>query len=161
MPSILLDFLIWLQAAGTAPGAGGGGGGGGGGSPLSGDGGMGCAMQAGLFGVMMVVFYFFLLRPERKRREEHEELINSIRKGTKVRTSGGILGEVVTVNDDELVLQIADRVRINVLRSNVSTVESARKEAKAAAESSDKKSGSKAEKKKSSNKDDAEAQDGA
>ncbi|MFK7988749.1 MAG: preprotein translocase subunit YajC [Sandaracinaceae bacterium] len=159
MPSILLDFLIWLQAAGTAPGAGGGGGGGGG-SPLSGDGGMGCAMQAGLFGVMMVVFYFFLLRPERKRREEHEELINSLRKGTKVRTSGGILGEVVTVNDDELVLQIADRVRINVLRSNVSTVESVRKEAKAA-ESSEKKADSKADKKKSSKKDDAEAQDGA
>src|SRR5690606_25312294 len=90
-------------------------------------GGMNCAMQAGLFAVMMLVFYFFLLRPEQKRRKEHEEMMKSLRKGTKVRTSGGILGEVVTVNDDEVVLQIADRVRINVLRAHVATIESARK----------------------------------
>ncbi len=88
---------------------------------------MGCALQIGAFALMMGFVYFFMLRPENKRRKEHEEMIRSLRKGTKVRTTGGILGEVVTVNDDEVVLQVADKVRINVLRTNVSTVESARK----------------------------------
>ena len=123
----LLEFMWWLQPA--AAGGGGAGDGGGGGGGAAADGGMGCAMQAGLFGVMMVVFYFFLLRPEQKRRREHEELMKSLRKGTKVRTTGGLLGEVVTVSDDEVVLQIADRVRVNVLRSAVTTIESARKAA--------------------------------
>ncbi|HJL15054.1 MAG TPA: preprotein translocase subunit YajC [Sandaracinaceae bacterium LLY-WYZ-13_1] len=110
-------------------------------------------MQAGLFAVMMIVFYFFLLRPEQKRRKEHEELLKSLRKGTKVRTTGGILGEVVTVNEDEVVLQVADKVRVNVLRAHISTVESARK---AQAEGDDdKKSSSKKKEKKDDSDDDA------
>lgn len=118
----VLEFLWWLQPDPTAVGGGEGGGGG------AGAGGMGCAMQAGLFAVMMLVFYFFLLRPEQKRRREHEDMMKSLRKGTKVRTSGGILGEVVSVTDDEVVLQVADRVRINVLRAHVATIEAARKQ---------------------------------
>jgi preprotein translocase subunit YajC len=119
----VLEFLWWLQPAPT------GGPIGDGAAPAgaAADGGMGCAMQAGLFAVMMLVFYFFLLRPEQKRRREHEDLLKSLRKGTKVRTSGGILGEVITVTDDEVVLSIADRVRVNVLRANIASVESARK----------------------------------
>lgn len=138
----VLEFLWWLQPEAT----GGGGGGGAGGAV---DGGMGCAMQAGLFAVMMAVFYFFLLRPEQKRRREHEEMIKSLRKGTKVRTTGGILGEVVSVTEDEVILQIADRVRINVLRTHIATVESARK---AEADKAQKKDDKKDEK-----KDEAEA----
>jgi preprotein translocase subunit YajC len=114
----LLEYLWWFQAEPTPIGGGSGGGGGGGAG-----GGMGCAMQAGLFGVMMLVFYFFMLRPEQKRRKEHEDMMRSLRKGTKVRTSGGILGEVVSVSDEDVVLQIADRVRINILRTHVSGVE--------------------------------------
>ena len=115
---------------------------------------MGCAMQAGLFAVMMVVFYFFLLRPEQKRRREHEDMLKQIKKGTKVRTSGGILGEVVTVNDDEVVLQIADRVRINVLRANISAVESNRK-ADAESKSGSKSDSSKSDSSKSESKSDS------
>lgn len=158
MLSILLDFLWWLQASGTAPGGGGGGGGAGAGAGADG---MGCAMQAGLFGVMMVVFYFFLLRPERKRREEHEDMLKSIRKGTKVRTSGGLLGEVVTISDDEVVLQVADRVRVNVLRANIATVESARKAEATKAEGDAKSEKDAKPEKKKSKKDDSKKADGA
>ena len=114
----VLEFLWWLQPEAT---------GGGGGEGAVGGGGAGCAMQAGLFAVMMLIFYFFLLRPEQKRRREHEEMLRSIRKGTKVRTTGGLLGEVVTIDDDEVIIQIADRVRVNVLRSHIAAVEAARK----------------------------------
>ncbi|MCB9593591.1 MAG: preprotein translocase subunit YajC [Sandaracinaceae bacterium] len=99
-------------------------------------------MQGGLMAVMLVVFYFFLIRPEQKRRKETEEMLASIRKGTKVRTAGGILGEVISMNEGEVVLQIAKNVRINILRANISTVESARlaEAEKTADKSSDKSS---------------------
>jgi preprotein translocase subunit YajC len=155
----VLEFLWWLQP--SESGGGGGGGSEGGGATD----GMGCAMQIGLFGLMMVVFYFFLLRPEQKRRKEHEEMMKSLQKGTKVRTSGGILGEIVSVTDDEVVLQIADKVRVNVLRSHVSNVEAVRK---AEAEKKDKKADEKKveeakrdEKKKDEPEKADEAQDGA
>lgn len=149
----VLEFLWWLQPAETGGGGGSGGAGGGGE-----DGGMGCAMQIGLFGLMLVVFYFFLLRPEQKRRREHDEMMKALQKGTKVRTSGGILGEVVSVTDDEVVLQIADKVRVNVLRAHVANVESVRKAAEAAkadpkADAKDKK----ADEKKADDKKKAEA----
>lgn len=149
----VLEFLWWLQPEAT--GGGGGGGAAGGGGAGGGDaGGMGCGLQIGMFAVMMLVFYFVLLRPEQKRRREHEEMVKSLRKGTKVRTTGGILGEVVTVNDDEVILQIADRVRINVLRAHVTAVIDAKKaeaekaDDKKAEAASDKKKDKHADKKK-------------
>lgn len=125
MLTVFLEFLFWLQPGGGGGAAGAAPAGGGGGAPAAG--GMSCAMQAGLMAVMMVVFYFLLIRPEQKRRREHEEQLKSIRKGTKVRTAGGILGEVVAMTDDEVILQIAKGVRVNVLRANIANIESARK----------------------------------
>lgn len=151
-----LEFLWWLQPEAT----GGGGGGDAAGGAAGGDpGGMGCGLQIGMFAVMMLVFYFVLLRPEQKRRREHEELIKSLRKGSKVRTTGGILGEVVTVNDDEVILQIADRVRINILRAHVTAVVDAKKaEGDKPAEKADAdKKADASDKKKSKKKDEPEA----
>ena len=95
----------------------------------------------------MVFFYFFLIRPEQKRRKEHEEMLSAIVKGTEVRTTGGLLGTVVTVGDDHVILQIADKTRVNVLRSNIQTVESLRQAeaAKGGGKSKDEKDGSKEE----------------
>lgn len=118
MPTVFLEFLWWLQHP-----ASGGGASGGGGEAADAAGGYSCAMQGGLMLVMLVVFYFFMIRPEQKRRKEQEEMLSSIRKGTKVRTAGGILGEVVSVNEGEVILQIAKNVRVNILRSNIATVE--------------------------------------
>ena len=102
-------------------------------------------------------------------------MLRSLRKGTKVRTSGGLLGEVVAVlENDEVLLQLADRVRVNVLRSNISAVESARKASEPANASprtpkADEKDGTEAslkpklKKRRASSSDDtdASAQDGA
>jgi len=118
----LLELLLWLQPVPTGGGGGGGSGVAAAGDAAAGGGGYSCAMQAGLMAVMLVVFYFFLLRPEQKRRKEQEEMLKSIRKGTEVRTTGGLLGEVVSVKEDEVVLQIAKGTRVNVLRSAIATV---------------------------------------
>ena len=82
-------------------------------------------------------------------------MLSSIRKGTKVRTAGGILGEVISVNEGEVVLQIAKNVRINILRANIATVESARVAAEKASDSKDSKSDAK------DADEGAEAKDGA
>jgi preprotein translocase subunit YajC len=68
---------------------------------------------------MFGIFYFFLLRPQQKRQRETDDMLKSLRKGDKVRTSGGIRGEVVELTDADVTLLIADKVKINVLRSHI------------------------------------------
>jgi preprotein translocase subunit YajC len=71
--------------------------------------------------VMFGVFYFLLIRPQQKRQRETDALLKALRKGDKVRTSGGIRGEIVDLTDTECTLLIADKVKVNVLRSHIAT----------------------------------------
>lgn len=109
----LLDVLLLQPAAtpstGGAEGAAAGGG----------AGSMGCGLQAGMMVAIFALTYFLLLRPERKRQEEQEKLLGSLRVGQKVRTTGGILGEIVTLSPRSVTLAVADKVRLNVLRANI------------------------------------------
>ena len=76
----------------------------------------------GLMVLMMVVFYLVLIRPQQKKQKEVDALLKQLKKGQKVRTTGGIRGEIVDFKSeagDEVVLMIADRVKINILRSHV------------------------------------------
>lgn len=68
---------------------------------------------------MFAMFYFLLIRPQQKRQREVDDMLKSLRRGDKVRTSGGIRGEILDLNDTEVTLLIADKVKINVLRANV------------------------------------------
>ena len=86
-------------------------------------------MDQGAFGAFMplilifVVFYFLLIRPQQKKMRDHREMLAAIRRGDKVVTGGGIIGQVVKVGEnDELSVEIADEVRVKVLRSTVSAV---------------------------------------
>ena len=99
----LLEMLSWFQPEAAAPSGGGGGhAGGAGGGPIGADG--GCATQAGLLVVMMAVFYFMLIRPQQKRQKEHDSMLKALRPGVVVRTTGGIRGEIVTINEREAML---------------------------------------------------------
>jgi len=95
-------------------------------SSSGGGGGMsGGLSQLGLMALMMVVFYLVLIRPQQKKQKELDRLLKALKKGQKVRTTGGIRGEIVefkTENGDEVVLLIADRVKINILRSHVAGI---------------------------------------
>ena len=71
--------------------------------------------------LMFGIFYFLLIRPQQKRQRETDNLLKALRKGDKVRTSGGIRGEILDLTDSEVTLLIADKVKINVLRSHVAT----------------------------------------
>ncbi len=69
------------------------------------------------------VFYFLLIRPQQKKMKAHQDMLASIRRGDKVVTNGGIIGTVVKLtNDRELQVEIADNVRVRVLRSMIAEV---------------------------------------
>ncbi len=71
--------------------------------------------------LMFVVFYFLLLRPQQKKQRETDDMLKALKKGDSVRTSGGIRGEVTDLNDTEVTLLIAEKVKINVLRAHVAS----------------------------------------
>ena len=73
--------------------------------------------------IVVVIFYFLLLRPQQKRAKEHQELVKNLRRGDTVVTSGGLVGKVTKVVDDEQVeVEIADGVRVRQVRSMVTGV---------------------------------------
>ena len=85
---------------------------------------VGCAEAGQPFVLMAVVFgvmYFLLLRPQQKRQRELDDLLKALKKGDKVRTTGGIRGEIMELTDTEVTLLIADKVKINVLRSHIAS----------------------------------------
>ena len=73
--------------------------------------------------LIFVVFYFLLIRPQQKRMKEHKEMLTQLRRGDRVVTAGGIIGTVYKmVNDTEVVLEIAEGVRVRVVRSTLTEV---------------------------------------
>ena len=72
-----------------------------------------------VFGIM----YFLLIRPQQKKMKEHKAMIEALRRGDQVVTQGGIIGKVTKVQDDGMVeVEIADGVKVKVLRHTISTV---------------------------------------
>lgn len=73
------------------------------------------------FLLIFVVFYFFLIRPQQKRAKEHRELVNNVKRGDKIVTSGGLLGTVSkSVEGHESVeVEIAKDVKVSVMRSMI------------------------------------------
>lgn len=69
--------------------------------------------------LVFVVFYFLLIRPQQKKAKEHREMLNNIKRGDKVITNGGMLGKVTGLTDRFLTLEVAEKIRIRVLRSHV------------------------------------------
>ncbi|MGF6231879.1 preprotein translocase subunit YajC [Inquilinus ginsengisoli] len=85
-------------------------------------GGAGMLMQFAPLILIFVVFYFLLIRPQQKRAKEHRDMLGNLRRGDRVVTGGGIVGTVQKVADDELTVEIAENVRVKVIRSTVTTV---------------------------------------
>ena len=75
------------------------------------------------FVLIFVVFYMFMIRPQQKKMKAHRDMVTQLRRGDRVMLQGGIFGQVSKVeSDSELSVEIADGVRIRVLRSAVSEV---------------------------------------
>jgi preprotein translocase subunit YajC len=75
------------------------------------------------FALIFVIMYFLILRPQQKKVKDHAELVKNIRRGDTVVTTGGLVGKVTkVVDDDQIEVEIADGVRVRQMRSMVSEV---------------------------------------
>jgi preprotein translocase subunit YajC len=75
------------------------------------------------FVLIFVIMYFLILRPQQKRVKQHQEMVKNVRKGDTVVTSGGMVGRVTkVVDDDQIEVEIADGVRVRQMRQMVSDV---------------------------------------
>jgi len=73
--------------------------------------------------LIFVVFYFLLIRPQQRKTKDHKAMLDALRRGDRVVTGGGIIGTVARVeNPEEVTVDIADGVRVRVLRSTISSV---------------------------------------
>lgn len=69
--------------------------------------------------VMFAVFYFILIRPQQAQQKKRREMLQSLRRGDKIVTVGGIHGEIVAIKDDQLTVRIAENVDIRLNRAGV------------------------------------------
>lgn len=72
-----------------------------------------------LFGIIFLIFYIMVLRPQEKERRLHQQMLDGLKPGSKVVTTGGMIGKVFSVNEEEVVLEVASGVRSRFLRSAV------------------------------------------
>jgi preprotein translocase subunit YajC len=90
------------------------------GAPPGGPGGM----LGGILPMLIIfaVFYFLIIRPQAKRQKEHRGMLEQLKKGDRVVTNGGLIGTVWSLDDKELTLEIAEKVKVKVLRSQVAAL---------------------------------------
>jgi preprotein translocase subunit YajC len=75
------------------------------------------------FALIFVIMYFLILRPQQKKVKDHAELVKNVRRGDIIVTSGGLVGKVTKVVDDEQVeFELADGVRVRQMRQMISGV---------------------------------------
>lgn len=75
-----------------------------------------------MFGLIFLVFYFMIIRPQQKRQKERQKMLEALKKGDKVVTSGGIHGTIVGIEEKTILVQISDNVKVKVDRGSLGTV---------------------------------------
>tara|TARA_Y100000589_G_C26736470_1_gene459860 strand:+ start:165 stop:506 length:342 start_codon:yes stop_codon:yes gene_type:complete len=73
----------------------------------------------GFVALMVFVFYFLLIRPANKQRKEHETLLNALKKGDEVVTNGGLWARVVSIDDSVATVELADKVKVRILKDRI------------------------------------------
>lgn len=73
--------------------------------------------------LIFVIFYFLLIRPQQRKMKEHKAMVEALRRGDQVVTSGGIVGKVSKVQEDNMVeVEIAEGVKIKVIKHTITQV---------------------------------------
>ncbi len=73
--------------------------------------------------LIFVIFYFFLIRPQQKRAKEHLEMVKGLKRGDEVITSGGIIGTVDRVfEDDTIEVMLADNVKVKIIKNTITSL---------------------------------------
>lgn len=95
----------WAQAAGAAPTSG-----------------TDMLLQFAPFILIFIVMWFLLIRPQQRKQKEHRSMVAALKRGDRVVTNGGIYGQVSHVADDHLMVEIAEGVKIKVVRDAIAAV---------------------------------------
>jgi preprotein translocase subunit YajC len=75
------------------------------------------------FVLIFVIMYFLILRPQQKRAKQHQDMVKNVRRGDTVVTSGGLIGKITkVVDDDQIEVEVAEGVRVRQMRSMVADV---------------------------------------
>ncbi len=78
--------------------------------------------NVGMIAALVAMFYLLLIRPQQKRFREHKDMIDSLKKGDRVLTGGGLIGKVdKIVSDTEILVDLGNGVKVSALRSTVQT----------------------------------------
>ena len=73
--------------------------------------------------LIFVIFYFFLIRPQQKRVKEHKAMVEALKRGDEVITSGGILGTVERVmEDDRIEVNIGNDIKVQIIKSTITSL---------------------------------------
>ena len=73
--------------------------------------------------LIFVIFYFFLIRPQQKKIKDHKTMVSTLKRGDEVITSGGLLGTIEKVYDDDKIdLSISDGITVKVVKSTVQSL---------------------------------------
>ena len=73
--------------------------------------------------LIFVIFYFFLIRPQQKRVKDHKTMVESLKRGDEVITSGGIIGTVERVmEDDRIEINLSDNVKVQIIKSTITSL---------------------------------------
>ncbi|MBI3625453.1 MAG: preprotein translocase subunit YajC [Candidatus Rokubacteria bacterium] len=86
------------------------------------------AIQILFFGAIFAIFYFLLIRPQQKQRKGREAMLATIKRGDRVVTTGGLHGTVVGLNEQTVILKVADQVKLEFDRSAIGRIGSAQGE---------------------------------
>ena len=73
--------------------------------------------------LIFVIFYFFLIRPQQKRVKDHKSMVEALKRGDEIITSGGIIGVIdKTMEDDRIIVDIGEGVKVQVIRSTITSL---------------------------------------
>lgn len=81
--------------------------------------------------LLIVLFYVLLIRPEMASKKRHEQMLKNLKQGDQVVTIGGIVGRIVSLDQDTVVIRVEDNARLRVLRSAIARMVSEEKKSEA------------------------------
>ena len=72
--------------------------------------------------LIFVVFYFFMIRPQQQKQKDMKKMLDSLRRGDRIVTGGGLIGTIAKADGDEVLVDLADNMRVRVVRSTIASV---------------------------------------
>ncbi|AEF94106.1 preprotein translocase, YajC subunit [Desulfotomaculum nigrificans CO-1-SRB] len=71
---------------------------------------------------LFAILYFLMIRPQQKRQKQHAAMINALKVGDNIITVGGLLGSIIKIKENTVILRVADKVHIEILKNAISQV---------------------------------------